>query len=81
MLWMKDGYEGCGFGKELVSHVEKEIKSRHARLLIVETSQLPGFSGARAFYEKCGFNLEAEVKDFFAAGDNKLIYTKAVQQN
>ena len=81
MLWMKDGYEGRGFGKELVSHVENEIRNRQARLLIVETSQLPDFSSARAFYEKCGFNLEAEVKDFFAAGDNKLIYTKAVQKN
>lgn len=79
MLWIKNGHEGRGFGKELVSHVEKEIKNRQARLLIVETSQLPDFSSARVFYEKCGFKLDAEVKDFFAAGDNKLIYTKSIR--
>lgn len=76
MLWTKEGYEGKGFGKSLVSAVEAELKSRNARLLIVETSQLPEFETARAFYEKYGFEFEAEVKNFFAEGDNKLIYTK-----
>ena len=76
MLWTKEGYEGKGFGRSLVSAVEAELKSRGARLLIVETSQLPEFETARAFYEKYGFTFEAEVKNFFAQGDNKLIYTK-----
>ncbi|MUH73213.1 GNAT family N-acetyltransferase [Psychrosphaera haliotis] len=77
MLWTKEGYKGKGFGRSLVSAVESELKSRGARLLIVETSQLPEFETARAFYEKYGFTFEAEVKNFFADGDNKLIYTKS----
>ncbi|MEM9768386.1 MAG: GNAT family N-acetyltransferase [Cyanobacteria bacterium P01_D01_bin.71] len=76
MLWIKDGFEGRGFGKALVSEVENQLKQHQARLLIVETSQLPEFETARAFYERSGFKLEAEVKNFFDAGDNKLIYTK-----
>lgn len=76
MLWTKEGYEGKGFGRSLVSAVEAELKNRGARLLIVETSQLPEFETARAFYEKYGFTFEAEVENFFAEGDNKLIYTK-----
>ena len=78
MLWTKEGYEGKKFGSSLVSSVENELKKREARLLIVETSQLPEFETARSFYEKCGFIFEAEVKNFFAQGDNKLIYTKSV---
>lgn len=78
MLWTKDGYQGKGFGSALVSSVEKELAKRDARLLIVETSQLPEFETARSFYEKCGFRFEAEVKNFFAQGDNKLIYTKPI---
>ena len=81
MLWVKEGFEGRGFGKQLVSELEKRLQAVKARLLIVETSQLPEFEAARAFYEKYGFDLEAEVKDFFDAGDNKLIYTKSVNQN
>lgn len=76
MLWIKDGFEGREFGKALVSEVENQLKQHQARLLIVETSQLPEFETARAFYERSGFKLEAEVKNFFDAGDNKLIYTK-----
>ena len=78
MLWMKDGFEGQGFGKALVDEVERELKSRHARLLIVETSHLPEFEKARVFYERYGFKREAEVANFFAEGDNKVIYTKPV---
>lgn len=76
MLWTKEGYEGKGHGKALVTEVEKILKEKQARLLIVETSQLPDFATAREFYDKQGFTLEAEVKNFFAQGDNKLIYTK-----
>ena len=78
MLWMQEGFVGKGLGKAIVSEIENELRNRGARLLIVETSQLPDFELARKFYQSYGFKLEAEVKDFFDVGDNKLIYTKAV---
>ena len=81
MLWVKDGFEGKGFGRALVSGVEDELRERGARLLIVETSQLPDFEPARKFYQNYGFKLEAEVKDFFDVGDNKLIYIKELIRN
>ena len=76
MLWVKAGHEGNGYGRALVGAVESRIAASEARLLIVETSRLPEFEGARAFYQRCGFSLEAEITDFFAEGDDKLIYTK-----
>ena len=81
MLWTKEGFAGRGFGKALVSEVENELKNRQVRLLIVETSQLPDFQTARAFYERSGFTLQAEIPDFFEQGDNKLIYTKSLKTN
>lgn len=79
MLWVKRGYEGRGFGQALITYLEKELSQQQARLVIVETSQLPEFKAARAFYERQGFQREAEIKDFFAVGDNKVIYTKALR--
>ncbi|MCH2038273.1 MAG: GNAT family N-acetyltransferase [Rickettsiales bacterium] len=78
MLWTKEGFEGKGYGKSLVSAVENELKQKGARLLIVETSQLPEFEVARLFYEKYGFTFEAKITNFFDEGDNKLIYTKSI---
>jgi ribosomal protein S18 acetylase RimI-like enzyme len=55
------------------------LAEQDARLLIVETSGLPDFESARAFYVKCGFTQEARIKNFFAAGDDKIVYTKSLQ--
>lgn len=76
LLWTRSDRHGKGYGAALVADVEAKLQSRGARLLLVETSSLPGFEPARRFYAKCGFVREAEVRDYFAEGDNKLIFTK-----
>lgn len=78
MLWMKEGVSGKGYGSALVEEVQNRLQLRGARLLIVETSQLPAFAAARKFYERNGFTRAAEIADFFDAGDNKVVYTKRV---
>lgn len=76
MLWTRHDRENHGHGSALVERVEKVLTDRQARLLIVETSGLPEFEKARAFYDKISFVQEARVKNFFAPGDDKIIYTK-----
>lgn len=78
MLWTRRDRNGQGHGSALVSYVENILKKRIIRLLIVETSSLPDFAGARAFYDKCGFTEEARIRNFFAAGDDKIVYTKSL---
>jgi GNAT superfamily N-acetyltransferase len=81
MLWTRKDREGQGFGAALVAETERRLREKGARLLIVETSGLPDFEVARAFYAKCGFIHEATIKDFFAAGESKLVYTKPISQD
>ena len=78
MLWTREDRHRSGHGSALVRHVERELEHRGARLLIVETSGLPAFAAARAFYTKYGFEHEATIRDFFAEGDAKLVFTKQV---
>ena len=78
MLWVRDDRRGRGFGKQLVARLEAELHRRCARLLIVETSGLPDFAEARMFYASSGFSHEATIKNFFAEGDDKLTFTKAL---
>ena len=78
MLWTREDRHGEGWGSALVEQLETQLADRQARLLLVETSGLPEFAAARAFYTKNGFRHEATVKDFFTAGDDKLILTKSL---
>lgn len=80
MLWTRRDRNGQGHGSALVNHVENILNERSVRLLIVETSSLPDFAGARAFYDKCGFTQEARIRNFFAAGDDKIVYTKSLRE-
>jgi ribosomal protein S18 acetylase RimI-like enzyme len=79
MLWTRKDKSGQGHGTALVEHMENELIRRGMRLLIVETSGLPDFEAARSFYAKCGFTQEARIRNFFAHGDDKIVYTKSLQ--
>ena len=65
-----------GFGRALTQAVEKTLADEGERLLIVETSGTEDFAQARAFYEKCGYEKEAQIRDFYADGDDKIIFRK-----
>lgn len=51
---------------------------RGERILLVETSSLPMFERMRAFNRKCGYNEEARIRDFYQAGEDKLVFRKAL---
>ena len=81
MLWTRHDRKGKGHGSALLNHVEKVLDERGIRLLIVETSSSPDFAGARTFYDGTGFTQEARIRNFFALGDDKIIYTKSLARN
>jgi ribosomal protein S18 acetylase RimI-like enzyme len=68
--------QGLGRGTALVAHVEATLAARGQRLLLVETSGLPAFARTQAFYRRCGFHQEARIRDFYAAGEDKLVFSK-----
>ncbi len=76
MLWIRSDRHNAGHGSALVENVEEELRNRNARLLIVETSGLPDFAPARSFYRKCQFIEEARIRNFFADGDDKIVFTR-----
>jgi ribosomal protein S18 acetylase RimI-like enzyme len=78
MLWTRQDRGGQGLGSALVGQLETLLQEKAARMLIVETSDLPAFAAARAFYRRAGFTEVARIQDFYAAGDAKLVFTKAL---
>lgn len=67
-----------GRGAALLRHVEQMLAHRGERVLLVETSGLEDFEYVRAFYRKSGYEEEARIREFYKAGDDKIIFRKAL---
>ncbi len=76
MIAVRRGRQGQGRGAALMREVEDDLRERDQRLLLVETSGVPEFARTRAFYDKCGYTAEARVRDYYAAGDDMVLYQK-----
>ena len=67
---------GRGIAHALIAQAEDEVRARGGRMLVVETSSTPGYVPACHLYESCGYHQEALVHDFYAPGDDLVIYTR-----
>jgi ribosomal protein S18 acetylase RimI-like enzyme len=64
-----------------VRHLEGELLARGQRLLIADTSGTPEFGQTREFYRKNGYTEEARIRDFWAAGNDKVVFWKRLSQS
>jgi ribosomal protein S18 acetylase RimI-like enzyme len=68
--------QGQGVGTELLTAVEQRLAREHGRLLVVETSSRADYAATRAFYERRGYARAATIPDYYAPGDDLVIYLK-----
>ncbi|MEM7239377.1 MAG: N-acetyltransferase [Pseudomonadota bacterium] len=68
--------QGQGAGRALLVAAEAMLGS--ARLIVIETSQLPGQAAARGLYQSAGYSEEGTVRDFYEDGVDKVIFRKAL---
>ncbi len=71
--------QGAGVGSGLMAHVEADIRARHGRLLLIETSSQPHSELTRKFYLKHGYVIDAVIRDFYSDGDSMVIFRKRLQ--
>ena len=65
-----------GIGRRLLNEAEVDISKTRGRLILIETSSKPEYEKTRKFYESCGHEIIARIPDFYAPGDNKVIFQK-----
>lgn len=70
--------QGRGLGRALLVEAEQRIRQAGGLRVYIETSNRPQYVPTRTFYERCGYTLEAVLKDFYAPDDDKAIYVKAL---
>lgn len=71
---VREAHKAAGYGSALLQHVESALRQNGARVLLIETSSLDGFELTRRFYLKHGYTEEARIRDFYAAGEDKVVF-------
>ena len=67
--------QGRGVGTMLIEEMERRVAGR-ARLIVVETAGRDEYFGTRSFYEKRGYRVESRISDYYAVGDDLVVYVK-----
>jgi ribosomal protein S18 acetylase RimI-like enzyme len=70
------GRQRHGTGRTIMDACERDMAARGGRLVVVETSSRPDYEPTRRFYQALGYQQAACVRQFYAPGDDLIIYTK-----
>ena len=81
LYWMAVDPEcqGSGIGTALLQEMERSLEGL-ARLIIIETTGRPDYAPTRAFYSARGYSPVATIPDFYAPGDDQVVFVKRVRR-
>jgi ribosomal protein S18 acetylase RimI-like enzyme len=65
---------GQGLGRTLMHQVEVDVRAAGGRLIVLDTSGRPAYAPTRAFYERIGYTRTATLPDYYAPGDDLVLY-------
>jgi ribosomal protein S18 acetylase RimI-like enzyme len=79
LYWMAvdPSAQGAGIGTALLREMEGRLAGS-ARLIVVETAGRPDYRPTRTFYESRGYRRAAVIPDFYAPGDDQVVYVKTL---
>jgi ribosomal protein S18 acetylase RimI-like enzyme len=77
LYWMAvdPARQGSGIGTALLTAMERSLLGV-ARLVVVETAGRADYAPTRAFYEARGYRAASRIPDFYAPGDDQVVYVK-----
>lgn len=65
---------GQGIGRALMQQVELAARAAGGRLIVLDTSGRSAYAPTRAFYERIGYARAASIPDYYAPGDDLVMY-------
>jgi GNAT superfamily N-acetyltransferase len=77
LYWMAvdPALHGAGIGTALLAAMEQRLAGV-ARLVVVETAGRADYAPTRAFYQARGYQAASRIPDFYAPGDDQVVYVK-----
>ena len=73
--------QGKGLGGRLLREVERCALKSGASQMFLDTSGRAQYMPTRAFYLRMGYRVVATLEDFFAPGDDKVMFAKRLGQH
>ena len=73
-------YQSQGIGTSMMNYIEAFLRERGERLILVETSSLSDFERTRTFYLQMGYQKEAQIREFYQAGEDKIVFRKLLAE-
>jgi len=70
--------QGRGRGRALMDWAEQRVKGKAGRAMFVETSGTERYLPTRRFYEKIGYEQQGVLREFYAPGDDMVVYRKGL---
>lgn len=70
---------GSGVGRKLMDATENAIRALGGRMVVIETASKPSYDKTRAFYLAYGCREVARIPDFYAVGDDKVVYARTLR--
>jgi len=74
-------FHGKGIGYRLLHDCERTVCLLNGTLIVVETSSTAKYEPTRKFYLRNNYLEAARIRDYYAPGDDLMIYTKNVQEH
>jgi ribosomal protein S18 acetylase RimI-like enzyme len=70
--------QGQGRGARLMAWAEERVRAKGARAMFVETSGTDKYALTRRFYEKLTYEKQGVLREFYAPGDDMVVYRKGL---
>jgi len=70
--------QGRGLGKQLYAACEAEVRRLGGRQVRIETSSQELYAATGGFYARLGFDVAGRLANFYAVGDDLLIFYRAI---
>ena len=70
--------QGRGLGKQLYQAFAEAIRVRGGAQVRIETSSKESYASTGGFYERLGFSIDGRLRDFYAPGDDLLIFYRKI---
>jgi ribosomal protein S18 acetylase RimI-like enzyme len=68
-----------GLGRQLIDESERRIGAEGGTEVFIDTSGRGQYRPTRDFYERMGYRVHEVLPDYYAPGDDKVIYAKSLK--